>query len=119
MIKNGHPVTLYRESGITPPEGEDWDSEYDGHRFDELSLEDQAAVKKWFFDNFESASTYGTKAPSSYGLKHMAECIVSTGYVSNDQMKDALLSWGFKPKNPHECNWTFKIKFRRNAIKRY
>lgn len=113
MIKNGHPVTLYKESGVTPPEGEDWDSEYDGHRFDELSLEDQAAAKKWFFDNFEQAATYRTKAPSSYELKHMAERVVSTGYISNDQIKDALLSWGFEPKNSNECNWTFKIKFKR------
>ena len=113
MIKNGHPVTLYRESGIAPPEGKGWDDEYDGHRFSELSLENQILIKKWFFDNFEPAKTYKTKAPSSYGLKHMAECIAATDYISNDQMKDALLSWGFKPQNPHAYNWTFKIKFRR------
>lgn len=113
MIKNGHPVTLYRESGITPPEGKDWSDEYDGLRFDELSLEDQAAIKKWFFDNFEPAATYPKKSPSSYELKHMAERVVSTGYISNDQMKDALLAWRFEPKNSHECNWTFKIKFKR------
>lgn len=113
MIKNGHPVTLYRESGIVPPEGKGWDDEYDGRRFSELSLENQILIKKWFFDNFEPAKTYKTKAPSSYGLKHMAERAISTGYVSNDQMKDALLSWGFRPQNSHACNWTFKIKFRR------
>lgn len=115
MIKNGHPVTTYNESGIRPDfdKGENWDTEYDGRRFSDLSLEDQIIVKEWFFNTFEPAATYPKKSPSSYGLKHMAEKLISEGYMSNDQMKDAMLIWGFTPKNSHECNWTFKIKFKR------
>ena len=108
MIKNGHPVSTHRESGIAPAEGETWDTEIDGHRFDELPTEERDLIKAWVRCNFEESDHYSTEAYNSYWFKHRFEQLVGH-YVSNDQAKDAFLSWGFKPKDQNEINWVFKI----------
>lgn len=115
MLKNGHPVSTHRESGIAPDfsKGETWGTEYDGKRFDEIPEETRELIKKWVFDNFEPASSYTSRGNyTSYGWKHLLEKIygVPNYYMSNDQAKDAFLSWGFKPRDVDEINWVFKLK---------
>lgn len=109
MIKNGHPVTTYRESGLKPPEGKDWDTEYDGDRFDSLTREEQDLIEAWVRSNFQPAGHYSDQEYNSYWFKHRFEQLIGH-YVSNDQAKDAFLSWGFKPKDEHAYNWVFEIK---------
>lgn len=116
MIKDGHAYTLkrewpFRDQVILKIKGTP-DTVVDGDLFSEFDEDVQEFVKKWFFDNFEESKSYHTSCPvySSYGWKHILEKLVPEGYMSNNQAKDALLSWGFKPKDPNELNWIFRIK---------
>lgn len=104
-IKDGHPLSIGRERGWLE---EDQDREFDGQRFDELTYDERCIIEKWFKDNFEPASKYN-RDMNSYVLKHRFEDLIGR-YVSNDQAKDAMLSWGFKPKDPNVLNWVFKFK---------
>lgn len=112
MIKNGHAVTLRKEYPhwrIWNP-NDDPEKIVDGDLFTDLSKEEQHFIKDWVFANFESASTYKCKSNhNSYWWKHRFEELIGH-YVSNNQAKDAFLSWGFEPENEHALNWTFKLK---------
>lgn len=51
------------------------------------------------------------KSCSSYGLKHLCEQCFNS-YVSNEDMKKAMVKAGFLPVNPYELNWYFCISKR-------
>ena len=45
---------------------------------------------------------------SSYSLKRILEC--DTGiYLTNNEFKDAMQKCGFKPDNPNDLNWCYRI----------
>lgn len=46
---------------------------------------------------------------TSYGLKHLAEKLMPGGYVSNGEMKGAMLYCGYKAGNTRNTNWTFNV----------
>lgn len=53
---------------------------------------------------------------TSYGLKHLAEKLMPDGYVSNGEMKGAMLYCGYKADNTHEMNWDFNISERSELL---
>ena len=53
---------------------------------------------------------------TSYGIKHILER--DTGvYVTNNQMKDAMLGCGFEPRKVDELNWAFCISEKSPAFR--
>lgn len=115
MIKDGRAYTLkkewsFRDQVAMEIKG-DPDTVVDGDLFSDLEEDEQEIVKKWFFDNFEESKGYYCRCQisNSYGWKHRFEELIGR-YVSNNQAKDAFLSWGFKPKDPNALNWIFKVK---------
>lgn len=125
MIKDGHAYTLKKEwssieqvvMGITGAP----DTVIDGDLYSDLDDDEQEILKKWVFDNFEESKGYycSCQVGNSYGWKHRFEEILGH-YVSNNQAKDAFLAWGFKPKNPNDVNWIFKVKQKdRSQVARY
>lgn len=112
MIKNGHPVTTYRESGLPVPEGATLDTEYDGARYESLPIEARRKIEDFFNHTYKKGVRFNTTR-DSYMLKHMFEGLAGC-YVSNDQAKDAMLQWGFEPKDPNAVNWIFKIRLKEN-----
>lgn len=77
--------------------------------FLDLTLDVQFQLLKWIHVFAYPLKSYNDKY-SSYVLKHRAErymCIDET-YISNDEMKGAMLLGGYEPKDPNELNWVFK-----------
>lgn len=112
IMKNGRPFTY---SGYRYPNP--WlpilnRSENEQH--DDISLitdlpEDKykealEVLKGWFIKTTKTSLRH-----SSYGMKHWLEDAIGH-YVSNNQLKDAMLMLGFEPGNWDELNWHFKIK---------
>lgn len=61
-------------------------------------------LSSWFI-----RSTKTSRRHTSYGMKHWLEDAIMH-YVSNNQLKDAMLMLGFEPGDPDELNWYFKVK---------
>ena len=83
--------------------------EYCFHDKEKLTLTDeqQAVLKKWISDNLKKRRWQNTKI-SSYGLKHIAEKLVGF-YVSNADMKKAMVESGFECYRTNEINWNFNV----------
>lgn len=112
MIKNGHAYTLRKEYPLWRVWNPDDDPEWvvDGDLYSDLSEEERGLIKDWVFSNFAPASSYKCKSShNSYWWKHRFEQLLGH-YVSNNQAKDAFLSWGFMPEDESSLNWKFKIK---------
>lgn len=64
-------------------------------------------VQEWIANTFNPIKSYNTKH-STYSLKHMLE--QKTGiYLTNNQMKDALLNMGYACQNEHKINWLVNV----------
>ena len=61
-------------------------------------------IKKWFVPANNSCLRH-----TSYGYKHWLEEEIKH-YISNNQMKDAMLRLGFEVKDYRDLNWYFKVK---------
>lgn len=61
-------------------------------------------LKSWF-----EKSNKTSRRHTSYGMKHWLEDAIDL-YVSNNQLKDAMLMLGFEPGDWDELNWYFKVK---------
>lgn len=46
---------------------------------------------------------------SSYGLKHQFERLMPGGYLTNGQMKGAMLAAGYEAGDQQFINWTFNV----------
>lgn len=64
-------------------------------------------VHEWIRDTFNPIKTYNVKH-STYSLKELLER--KTGiYLTNNQMKDALLNMGYICQNEHKINWLVNV----------
>ena len=62
---------------------------------------------EWIRKNIRSSDSI-LEGRTSYGLKHILER--DTGiYLTNNQFKDAMLLAGFRPVDPDELNWQYRI----------
>lgn len=73
----------------------------------DLSEDERRIVHDWIRDTFNPIKSYNVKR-STYSLKHLLES--KTGiYLTNNQMKDALLNMGYKCQNEHKVNWYVNV----------
>ncbi len=95
--------------------GNAW-TEGDAELFSDLLEEEQNLVKEWIYENITPRNT-PLYSSSSYALKHVLER--DTGiYMTNNQFKDAMLTYGYKPVNQKELNWSFRISKKSPAYTR-
>ncbi|WP_088185868.1 hypothetical protein [Desulfosporosinus sp. FKA] len=78
------------------------------NEYEQLSAEMKERLDCWINDYIQPAYTIN-HWQSSYTLKHRAENVLDH-YISNDQLKMAMLYAGYKPTDPKELNWHFKIR---------
>ena len=103
MIRNGRPVTVETDNGVP-----------DKELLYSLSDDDLSCISDWIKDNVRPAES-NKSGFSSYGLKHELER--DTGiYLTNNQMKHAMLSSGYEPVDPKALNWEFNIALTRDII---
>lgn len=76
--------------------------------FDYLEIPQQNALCKWIDENFSTIKTINRKV-TTYRLKHIFE--EGNFYISNGQMKGALLTCGFKavPVGDFGVNWFVNV----------
>ena len=73
--------------------------------YERLTDEKKAAIQGWFGRELvpmDVAGLYG-----SYSLKHVFEGIPGGFYLTNGEMKGAMLAAGFEPVDRYELNWRF------------
>lgn len=75
--------------------------------FTDLPEDKQTALIEWIDHNITPRKAPNLKH-TSYGLKDFAERSIHY-YISNNQFKDAMLRCGYKPVNPTDLNWSFRI----------
>ena len=73
----------------------------------DLSEKEQEAAEIWIKSCVYPSSTKNNH--TSYGIKHMLEEVTNC-YVSNNQGKDLFLKHGYRPIDPDELNWEYKVK---------
>lgn len=94
MIKNGRPYT--NENGAV-------DDRLVSGRDDGELLQ----IDGWIRENVRKSRSV-CKGRTSYGLKHALER--DTGiYLTNNEFKDAMLLAGYRPVDPGELNWRYRI----------
>jgi uncharacterized protein YozE (UPF0346 family) len=76
--------------------------------YDHLS-KDMKEVLSWWLNEFVRPEKHFNHQQSSYLLKHLFEEVVHA-YLSNGQLKMAMLKTGYKPLDMTELNWHFKIR---------
>ena len=76
--------------------------------YDNLS-KDMKERLNWWLNEFVRPEKHYNHQQSSYRLKHLFEQVVHE-YLSNGQLKMAMLKAGYKPLDPTELNWHFKIR---------
>jgi len=73
----------------------------------DLPPSERRIVQEWIRDTFNPIKAYNHKH-STYALKHLLER--KTGiYLTNNQMKDALLNMGYTCQNEHTINWFVNV----------
>ena len=77
------------------------------NEYDQLSKEMKGLLSWWINEYIQPIKTVNHQQ-SSYSLKHLAENVLDH-YVSNGQLKMAMLYAGYKPIDPKELNWHFRI----------
>jgi hypothetical protein len=107
-IIDGHPVSC----GMGGLDGTEKPLNQDVRLFSDLTDDEQEYVRKWI-DGLQKTKI-SVLDRSSYGLKHIieADSEEETGnriYLTNNQMKDALLQAGFEPEAKYALNWRYKI----------
>lgn len=94
MLKNNRPFT--NENGVI-----------DDALVTTCHEADIRLVGEWIRNNIRPAKAI-LAGRTSYGLKHVLHS--DTGlYLTNNQFKDAMLLAGYKPVNPNELNWRYRI----------
>ncbi len=94
MLKNNRPFT--NENGVI-----------DDALITTCHEMDIRLVGEWIRNNIRPAKAI-LSGRTSYGLKHVLHS--DTGlYLTNNQFKDAMLLAGYKPVNPDELNWHYRI----------
>lgn len=73
----------------------------------DLSKETQKRVSDWIFGKIWKCNS-PNYIHNSYELKHLIERDLGI-YLTNNQMKDAMLLEGFNPVKINELNWHFYI----------
>lgn len=82
----------------------------------DLPFETQAKVLKWIYYGLLPAKRINP-CRTSYDLKHILQ--KHTGvYLTNNQLKDAMLFCGFAPVDKTELNWRFRIKETSPALRK-
>lgn len=81
----------------------------------DLSADIQEKVSDWIFGKLWKRETPNYQH-SSYQLKHQIEKELGI-YLTNNQMKDAMLLEGFQPVNERDLNWYFCISQKSPAFK--
>ena len=74
--------------------------------YEKLAPAEQAALLEWIRLAIKPAKTIAPN--TSYGIKHDFESVGF--YISNGQLKGAMLTAGYAPVDPDELNWEFKIR---------
>jgi hypothetical protein len=74
--------------------------------FERMTPAEQAALLKWIRLAIKPAKTVAPN--TSYGIKHDFESVGF--YISNGQLKGAMLTAGFAPVDSDELNWEFRIR---------
>lgn len=104
MIKNNRPCTIgFKYSGNDVNLITDF--------LKTMEEDSIAIVGKWIKENIRKSRNICSS--SSYNIKHILEKDVGI-YLTNNQMKDALLLAGYYPINPDELNWRYKISLVRD-----
>lgn len=110
ILKDGRPYTYsgfkyqsqYYPGGLERPQHDD------PYLIDDLPEEKAKealdTLSRWFEKSNKTSLRH-----TSYGYKHWLEDAIMH-YVSNNQLKDAMLKLGFEPGNYDELNWCFKVK---------
>lgn len=110
IMKEGRPYTYsgYKyPSKYYPavPENLQHDDPYLIDELPEEKVKEALDILSRWFEKSNKTSLRHT----SYGYKHWLEDAI-LHYVSNNQLKDAMLKLGFEPGNYDELNWCFKVK---------
>jgi hypothetical protein len=74
--------------------------------YEKLAPAEQAALLEWTRLAIKPAKTIAPN--TSYGIKHDFESVGF--YISNGQLKGAMLTAGYAPVDPDELNWEFRIR---------
>lgn len=83
-------------------------TEGDDEHFRTLPLDAKQIVLAWIYWNIYPAEK-PLRDHTSYGMKHTLHRRTGV-YLTNNQMKEAMMIAGFQPCNEYETNWHFKIK---------
>jgi hypothetical protein len=78
--------------------------------YEALSPLEKEVMAAWIALAMEQATKYSPR--TSYGIKHDFE--MEGFYITNGQLKGAMLAAGYQPENAKELNWTFPVKPRHN-----
>ena len=98
MIRNGRPYT--NENGFI-----------DGALITDREDDVITAVDGWIRKNIRTGKKI-LQGHTSYGMKHLLER--DTGvYLTNNEFKDAMLLAGYRPVNPNDLNWKYRIELTR------
>ncbi|MBN4083809.1 hypothetical protein JXZ92_03210 [Mycoplasma sp. CSL10137] len=102
MIINNRPYT--NENGYV-----------DDELIADIDEKKQEIVFNWIDENIMPRKTK-LETITSYGIKHLLQ--KDTGiYLTNNQFKDAMMHCGYKPVNPNELNWTYRISKKSKAFR--
>lgn len=82
--------------------------------YDRLTLIDKILLNVWIMNEVEPYRIQSFNGPTSYRLKHQFEKTRGGFYLTNGQMKGAMLCAGFLPKDEQETNWTFNLSRKLN-----
>lgn len=114
IMKDGHPYTYSGYKYLKPGDPfYEYRTPYNATHDDKLLIselpqdkydEALSVLKRWFLKSNKTSLRH-----TSYGYKHWLESEIRH-YVSNNQLKDAMLILGFEPGNYDELNWCFKVK---------
>ena len=75
-----------------------------------LNDQQRAELREWISANLQPRKTIN-RHHTSYGLKHIAERFLGF-YVSNDDMKAAMVACGFEAKQVSELNCSYNVSER-------
>ena len=93
-IKDGHPYTFGGDTKL----------------LSDLSEDDRQTVLYWVA-TYLRPSKKGDHH-SAYGLKHLLHSVTGL-YITENQMKDALMMFGFEPMDHLEPHWWYRIKVKK------
>ena len=75
-----------------------------------LNDQQRAELREWISANLQPMKTINRRH-TSYGLKHLAESRLGF-YVSNDDMKAAMVACGFEAEQVSELNCSYNVSER-------